>query len=85
MPAEMTSLLRPLLCSTTLLVAGCGGSPSDQWTEGRPKTTPAAGAVTIQGRPLEGASVSFVPVDRSGTAAFALTDSEGNFALSTFG
>ena len=68
-----------------MLLAGCGGIASDQWTEGRPKTTPAAGVVTLAGRPVEGASVSFVPTDRNGTAAFALTDSEGKFQLSTFG
>ncbi len=77
-------MLRTLMLSTTLLAAGCGGSSSDRWTENRPKTIPASGVVTLQGRPVEGASVSFVPADRAGTAAFALTDAEGRFDLNTF-
>lgn len=81
----MKAMSRALILSTVLLIAGCGGTTTDRWTEGRPKTTPACGVVNYKGRGVEGASVSFVPTERTGTAAFARTDTEGNFSLSTFG
>lgn len=76
---------RFLISATLLFAAGCTSSSSDKWTEARPKTVPACGVVQYKGRGVEGASVSFVPVDRDGTAAFALSDAEGNFSLSSFG
>ncbi|QDT54073.1 hypothetical protein Pan44_21000 [Caulifigura coniformis] len=73
------------LCAALALMAGCGGSASDQWTKDRPKTSPAEAVVTHDGRGIEGASVTFAPVGRDGTAAFGLTDAEGKVVLSTFG
>jgi hypothetical protein len=76
---------RFLILTALATLAGCGSAASDQWTEGRPKTYPASGVVTYNGQGVEGASVTFAPTDRAGTAAFAITDAEGKFVLNTFG
>jgi hypothetical protein len=76
---------RFLILSVFGLLAGCSTSASDQWTKDRPQTFPAEGVVTYQGTGIEGASVTFAPKDRNGTSAYAITDAEGKFVLSTFG
>jgi hypothetical protein len=62
-----------LLCPLTL--AGCGPS--------RPETVPVSGRVTLDGRPVEGATVMFSP-EAEGRPATGTTDAEGNFTLKTF-
>jgi hypothetical protein len=42
------------------------------------------GVVTLQGKPLAGAAVTFVPTGTDGEAASALTDSEGKYTLTTW-
>lgn len=42
------------------------------------------GVVTLDGKPIENASVAFMP-QAGGRPAFALTDADGKFELSTFG
>ena len=64
--------------------AGCSRQPS------RPKTYPVHGTVIFNGKPVEGATVTFVPKDGSSAqpapqAASAVTDAKGNYALGTFG
>jgi len=76
---------RFLILGALAFMAGCTSAASDKWTENRPNTFPAEGAVNFNGRGVEGASVTFVPVDRSGSAAYAITDAEGKFVLNTFG
>jgi len=76
---------RFVICAALGLMAGCGNPASDQWTKDRPQTFPAEAVVNHGGRGVEGASVTFAPVDRDGTAAFGLTDAEGKVVLSTFG
>ena len=68
-------------CVLGLSLVGCGGGagvPKD-----RPKTTPYSGILTMDGKPVEGASVTFHP-KQGGHAATARTDAEGKFVLQTF-
>jgi hypothetical protein len=58
------------------LVCGCGYS--------RPTRVEATGRVTLGGKPLDGASVTLVPV-HGGRPSFAVTADDGTFSLGTFG
>ncbi|MCI0359914.1 MAG: carboxypeptidase-like regulatory domain-containing protein [Planctomycetaceae bacterium] len=58
----------------TLLATGCGDGLT---------LLPAAGLVTYQGKPVEGASVVFVP--DSGIPGTGTTDAAGKFAMQTNG
>ena len=64
-----------------VLVGGCGGGD---------KTVRVSGKVTLDGEPLAGASVQFMPIDekgdfaKGGHPAFGTTDDRGNFELMTF-
>ena len=58
-----------------LLGAGCGPS--------RPETAPVTGVVTLDGKPVEGASVMLTP-EGEGRPALGMTDMEGKFSLKTF-
>lgn len=65
------------LTGITALVAmspGCGGGP---------RLVPVAGTVTLDGKPLEGATVSFVPAAGStvSTSGTDVTGPEGNFQM----
>ncbi|PQO43481.1 carboxypeptidase-like regulatory domain-containing protein [Blastopirellula marina] len=62
--------------------AGCS-SRNDKWVAGRPPLFDAEGLVTINGEPLGEAVVTLHPVDGK-YAAFARTDSDGAFRLTTF-
>ena len=55
-------------------VAGCG----------KQKTVPLHGTVTLDGRPLQGATVHFIAQDPEGRNALGSTNAEGVFRLSTF-
>lgn len=57
------------------LVAGCG-------RPGSAPTAPAAGTLTVDGRPLAGVNITFTPA--AGRSATATTDAEGRFTLATF-
>jgi hypothetical protein len=72
MPRFTPSLaLRASVLALTL--AGCGGS----------RTTPVAGVVLLDGKPLADASIQFVP-QGSGRDATGQTDKNGQFVMSTF-
>jgi len=45
--------------------------------------TPVTGTVTLDGEPVEGASVAFAPQSAGGRAAAGLTDASGHFSLTT--
>lgn len=45
-------------------------------------TVPVTGTVTLNGTPVEGAQVTFVPVD-GGMSAVGLTDASGKYSLTT--
>ncbi len=55
------------------ILVGCGGA----------KTLPVEGVVTLDGKPLAGASIQFVPQGQ-GKDATGQTDNSGQFAMSTF-
>jgi len=57
-----------------LLAVGCGGP-------GKP--VKVEGVVTLDDKPLPGATVTFVPKDK-GRSASGLTESDGSFRLTTF-
>ncbi len=65
----------PVCICVTLLIAGCGPR--------RPKTVPVTGVVTLDGKPVQGASVMFSP-EGEGRPAMGETDQEGKFSLKTF-
>ena len=67
---KLTSRL--LIPAGILLLAGCGG-----------KTVPVEGNVTLDGEPLAGATVMFIPVKEGGQPATGLTDANGKFQLKT--
>jgi hypothetical protein len=67
------ALLGLLLCPVLLSSAGCGNR----------SVSKVEGVVTLDGAPLSGATVSFMPVGE-GRPASGLTDRDGNFRLSTF-
>lgn len=59
-------------------LGGCGGETLP--------TVPVTGTVTYNGKPLDGADISFIPKDPTGEArgASGATDAHGNFKLQTF-
>jgi hypothetical protein len=61
-----------------LAVAGCGG---------KYKPVPVSGVVTLDGQPIEAATVYFYAVgdEREGRPAQGITDKNGEFQLSTMG
>lgn len=61
---------------------GCGGS-GDMWTAGQPDTVDASGVVTLDGEPIEGATVVFGPIDGKYPAS-AITASDGSFSAAAF-
>lgn len=63
-----------------LVAVGCSAPRSTD----RPATQPVTGTVTLNGTPVDGATVTFQPIDASGKAAVGLTDSAGTYVLTTF-
>src|SRR5947209_5598292 len=64
---------------TVTAAGGCSVEPVSQ----RPKVVPARGVVRFNGKPLDGARVTFAHVT-AGVSAYAVTDAEGKFTLTTF-
>jgi hypothetical protein len=69
----------PLLVLVTVGIVQSGCSYSS-----RPPTYPVTGTVTLQGKPVAGAAITFVPTGDAGEAASAISDSEGKYALTTW-
>lgn len=68
---------RFFVAGLVLLVAyGCGG-------ETGPETHPVTGTVTLDGEPVEGATVSFSPAEGGVRAAVGETDATGRYTLTT--
>ena len=65
-----------VLLAAVLLAGGCGYR--------RAARVPVEGTVTLDGQPLEGASVMLFP-EAGGRPANAVTDAAGRFTLSTYG
>ncbi|MBI3462172.1 MAG: carboxypeptidase regulatory-like domain-containing protein [Planctomycetes bacterium] len=72
-------MLRLLSCLLLILVAGCGvRDPS------MPELVTVTGTVTLDGKPLPGAILTFLPTDeKQGGGAVGFTDAEGKYSLQT--
>ena len=66
-----------ILVTVGIVLTGCSNSS-------RARTYPVTGTVTLQGKPVAGAAITFVPTGNEGEAASAITDSEGKYALTTW-
>lgn len=66
------------LCSSAFW--GC--SPGDSGLPPEPVLQPARGKVTVKGRPLAHAVVTFLQTDEKGTTAVGETDEDGEYVLS---
>jgi len=64
-----------ILAISTSLLLGCTASDA-------PKTAPVSGTVTMDGKPLAGASVTFFPTSK-GPMATGNTNEKGEFTLMT--
>jgi hypothetical protein len=65
------------LCLFTLPILGCGGGSA-----GGPPYANVTGVVTLDGKPIEGATVTFSP-KKEGAMSMGLTDAQGKFSLKT--
>jgi hypothetical protein len=63
-----------MLAALLALAGGCG--------RGGPELVPVRGTVTLDGKPVEGASVTFIP-QFPGQPALGSTDARGKFTLKT--
>ena len=77
-PSRLNSLI---LATAVLAAAGCGGADGEA---DRPPRLPVTGTVTYNGAPLADAQITFNPETAGGTAAFARTDAEGHYELTSF-
>jgi len=65
-----------------LLVLGVPSLGCQRRSRGNiPQTAPVSGIVLLDGQPVEGAMVVFVPTQSPGYGAYAMTDSSGRFQL----
>ena len=71
------NLALSILVTLGIVLTGCSNSS-------RPATYRVTGTVTMQGKPVAGAVITFVPTSNEGEAASAITDSEGKYALTTW-
>ncbi|WP_339733387.1 carboxypeptidase-like regulatory domain-containing protein [uncultured Gimesia sp.] len=75
MIANTRSSRKPVWCLVALLgISGCFGGG-----ESLPELAEVTGTINLNGSPLPGASVVFLP--KEGGSAFALTDANGKFEL----
>ncbi len=61
-----------------ITLAGCSRG------NGFPPPVPVSGSVSYQGKPVDGASITFLAGDGGGRSASGTTDSQGAFQLTTF-
>ncbi len=69
-----------VLIALALSIPGCGGKPPGVKL---PPTTPFGGTVTLDGKPLEGAGVTFMPLSKNEYLAVGKTDASGKYELLT--
>lgn len=62
-----------------VLTLGCSGGSNGN----RPPTYPVSGTITLNGKPVDGATVTFEPMEGKGSAVGS-TDAQGKYNLSTF-
>jgi hypothetical protein len=58
------------------VTAGCGGNPDSKYAK-------VEGTITYKQQPVDGANVSFLPVDANGESAAGKTDASGKFSLTS--
>lgn len=63
--------------------AGCG--PNADPSNLPPRLQPVTGTITIDGKPLPGIVVTFVPVEEGGSMTLGETDKDGRYRLSYVG
>jgi len=67
-----------VLLALAVIVLGCGKDPN------LPPLVPVTGTVTLDGKPLDSATVTFIPVGKTrGNGAMGYTDEEGKYQLAT--
>ncbi|GAB6167384.1 hypothetical protein JCM19992_33840 [Thermostilla marina] len=71
------------VASFTLVLAAVGGLSLTGCGKKGPQLTPLEGVVTLDGQPLEGATVLFEPQE-GGRPATGVTDAQGRFVLQTY-
>lgn len=76
-PANLTLLL---LLGLGTVTAGCSGGKAEG-----PAVVNAAGKVTLEGAPLEGARLFFIPAGDGGVDCGAVSSADGSFTASTGG
>ena len=64
---------------TIAFILGCGSPGANL-----PKTVPATGVVTLDGKPVDGAQVVIVPVGDGKNGADAVTNASGHFSLRAY-
>ena len=79
MTLNFHSIAFPLLMAPAGALSGCG----QEEVVNRPKVFPVTGVVLHDDKPVEGATVMFIPQGHTSAAA-ALTDANGQFKLQTF-
>ncbi|MCA9016817.1 MAG: carboxypeptidase regulatory-like domain-containing protein [Planctomycetaceae bacterium] len=68
-----------VLCFFMLAMTGCGGGGTN---ESLPQTVPVSGVVTLNGKPLVSATVTFVPQGTTkGVECVGFTDESGKYTL----
>lgn len=81
--------LKPLLFSTLLAAGAVCAISSAGCNSGQPpavKTDMVEGVVTLDGQPVPGATVTFLPVqDGAGASATGMTDASGKYTLTAVG
>ena len=75
----MSTYRAEFLCATLLssVLIGCGGGGVDDY----PDMGSVSGTVTMDGKPVVGASVSFQPADPGSRTSFGTTDEDGYYEL----
>jgi hypothetical protein len=73
--ASWFSMARVLVALSGCLLLGCGG---------KDQPVRVNGTVTLDGKPVDGAGVTFYPAKEGGRQASGITGSDGTFQLTTF-
>ena len=79
----MTPANARLFVLTVGVLSAVGGCSANHNQDHRPKLVPVHGVVLFNGKPLEGAGVTFTN-STAGVTAYGQTDAEGKFTLTTF-
>ncbi|MBA3313370.1 MAG: carboxypeptidase-like regulatory domain-containing protein [Planctomycetota bacterium] len=67
------TLTRRIGCLLLLSLAGCGSDG--------PELSEVTGTVTLDGKPLQGAILTFIPEAPGASTSYGITDAEGNYSL----